>query len=428
YDDNSWIDAETGLGYGDAGNATQINGMRGSYNSLYMRRRFQVTDPVHEFERLVLRMNYDDGFVAYLNGFEVARSFSMFEQGSPPTFDQVARYHRDVDQGPEIYNLNRFLGLLREGDNVLSIQIHNRQPNDVDLSARPELLEVNRRRGGVDLDDRSGIWKLRFLADFHDTDAKLLFEGTPWELTIPARRPGSPQGFNDGYALIEAIVDAPQTASFICEKLIRKFVSDEVPTELLADCIAAWNSTSPKGHIGTVVATILQSDAFWSDTAFRAKIKDPLEFTNSTMRATIAFPYNPFEPVVWMQNMGMHQFTRDDPDGWPEEGSSWVGTAGLLHRVRMAQDLGSNSQSMKWPIADYLRAFDVETSEDLVGVFNLMLFQGSLRQEEIEMLIEFIETDNDYASEPFDIRAPSAAYKIQSLVSLMLSLPQWNVQ
>ena len=71
-------------------------------------------------------------------------------------------------------------------------------------------------------------------------------------------------------------VGAPPTAQFICKKLIKKFVADEVPPSLLADCIATWNSTTPKGNIREVMRTILESEEFWSEEAYRARLVEHL--------------------------------------------------------------------------------------------------------------------------------------------------------
>ena len=47
--------------------------MRGVNASAYVRIPFEVTDPA-DIDALILRMKYDDGFVAYVNGHEVARA------------------------------------------------------------------------------------------------------------------------------------------------------------------------------------------------------------------------------------------------------------------------------------------------------------------------------------------------------------------
>ena len=77
FQDGSWAQGTSGFGYADGDDATQVP--RGT-RSVYTRISFQVTD-LESLSELVLDMDYDDGFVAYINGNEVARANI---NGSPP--------------------------------------------------------------------------------------------------------------------------------------------------------------------------------------------------------------------------------------------------------------------------------------------------------------------------------------------------------
>jgi hypothetical protein len=77
FDDSSWLSVTDGVGFGASANAaapaeTTLRGrMLGKNASVYVRVPFDVADP--SFETLRLRLRYEDGFIAYLNGWEVAR-------------------------------------------------------------------------------------------------------------------------------------------------------------------------------------------------------------------------------------------------------------------------------------------------------------------------------------------------------------------
>ena len=82
-------------------------------------------------------MRYDDGFVAYLNGVEVAR------RNAPDTlaFDAAATVDRDdlAAEVPETIHLSHALGLLQSGINVLAIHGLNSSPTDASFLVLPEL-------------------------------------------------------------------------------------------------------------------------------------------------------------------------------------------------------------------------------------------------------------------------------------------------
>ena len=71
FDDQEWDIGQAGIGYGDGDDRTELVGMRGHFTSVYMRTTFEVDRP-DDIASLYLYVNYDDGFIAYLNGKEVA--------------------------------------------------------------------------------------------------------------------------------------------------------------------------------------------------------------------------------------------------------------------------------------------------------------------------------------------------------------------
>ncbi len=127
YDDTDWLRGAAGIGYGDGDDVTVVADMQGSYASIYFRRAF-TAQGVGTIERLSLSIDYDDGFVAYLNGEEVARSGLV---GLPPPFDELARDH---EAGTfEEHDLAIWLDLL-EAENVLAVQVHNATLDSSDFS------------------------------------------------------------------------------------------------------------------------------------------------------------------------------------------------------------------------------------------------------------------------------------------------------
>jgi hypothetical protein len=77
FDDRHWLLATNGAGFDASGNYAGFIGadlggvMRGRASSAYMRLPFVLSES--GFDRLRLRLRYDDGFAAYLNGWDVAR-------------------------------------------------------------------------------------------------------------------------------------------------------------------------------------------------------------------------------------------------------------------------------------------------------------------------------------------------------------------
>ena len=79
----------------------------------------------------VLSADYDDGFVAYLNGHEIGRSYNLSEPGTFVPYDETTTYDHEASlyNGglPESFMLDSLEldSLLTNGENVFSVQIHN---------------------------------------------------------------------------------------------------------------------------------------------------------------------------------------------------------------------------------------------------------------------------------------------------------------
>jgi len=444
FDDSKWLRGTTGIGYGDGDDATILSDMRGNYFSVYMRRRFMLTDP-SQFENLILEIAYDDGFVAYLNGDEIARSANMNGLGVPPAYDVDTNGNHEVTAKPAFISLKPFKSILKAGENILAIQVHNGTLNSSDLSMLPRLIDRRILPGNIEKGDRNGVWVFHFNPAKHETSKKVLFEGSRYEIEIPAGRSGI-TGLRDALDVVQSMSSHPSTAEFICIKLIQKFVSDGITlasykngtapaelSELLDDAFGAWYSTDPPGNIATVMRTILdpvnQSNIFWSQIAYRSKIKTPIEYINSSLRALDADVSG--EQLQQLNaKMGMQLFTRDDPDGYSELGFDWIDTASMLERIDFVRELAENRNTdYTWEPLGFVRRYNLETADQIVNYFDELLYQNTLTIANKFLLLNYLTTDEDGNPVNFDgMNIQDYLEQIQETVGLMLSLPQWHFQ
>ena len=105
--------------------------------SIYLRYRFEA-HATRKYKTLTFGMRYDDGYVAYLNGTEIA----CRNAPSDTEWDEVAtKSHLDTQAVEfEIIDLSNFIGLLQPGENVLAIQGMNRTKGGSDFLMEPLLI------------------------------------------------------------------------------------------------------------------------------------------------------------------------------------------------------------------------------------------------------------------------------------------------
>ncbi len=151
FDDSAWLSGQGGLGYETrTGYQTYIGldvkaAMFGVATSAYLRMPFALNDAAG-LDTLKLRMKYDDGFAAYLNGTLVAvRNAPEVLTWQSGAFEDRPDIQALVS---DEFDLAPFLGLLRDGDNVLAIQGLNFGAAGDDFLIFPEL--IAQRSGAVD--------------------------------------------------------------------------------------------------------------------------------------------------------------------------------------------------------------------------------------------------------------------------------------
>lgn len=137
FDDQGWASGRGGFGFGDGDDRTQFSRTK---SSVYTRIHFSVTD-TSKIIACVLHVDYDDGFVAWLNGVEIARA----NMEGKPAWNSLAAASREalMIQGllPEAWfvDIDKLKSILVEGDNVLAVECHNNTVDSPDMSLRTNL-------------------------------------------------------------------------------------------------------------------------------------------------------------------------------------------------------------------------------------------------------------------------------------------------
>lgn len=363
-----------------------------------------------------------------------------------------------------------------------------------------------------------GSWVFNYKSGNHNLSGKTIFPGKQ----IPARfgapyttriystntvTPGYYQlfvpglsgtnGIQEGYQVIQHIAALPFTQEYISIKLCRLFVHDNFPNpsndtnspayafynyaagnlspeaNLVRQCMQAWDNTNPKGQIWAVLATIFNSDLFRSQAAALQKIKTPLEFTVSAVRALcsstngngLAGSFTALSdgysiggtsagaqgPLARMGDMLL--FDRDAPNGYPEAGPAWISAGTLAERLRFVQsfcnplgapghvsttnDAGNSYcdiigllrvkvPSGNWNDPNALASYVLSLLYPGEGAGNLQLYQS--------LAVNFLNTADNGTASSFSslpvIGTPGtlADYRVRGMVGMLMTLQRFQEQ
>src|SRR5207244_3754496 len=160
--------------------------------------------------------------------------------------------------------------------------------------------------------------EFEFAADLHDTaDKKFLGRSGPW----------------NGEDIVRTILEQPAAALFVVRKLYRFLISEnESPPDALLEPLAQVFRKSDY-DIGLLVRTMLSSRLFFSEHAYRQRVKSPVEFV-----VGIAHTFEGGRPsratmAPELAAMGQLLFARPNVKGCCG-GNAWVTTATTVARPR----------------------------------------------------------------------------------------------
>ena len=144
-------------------------------------------------------------------------------------------------------------------------------------------------------------------------------------------------GIEDGERVLDIVAAHPSTARHIATKLVRRFVNDEPPAALVDKVAATFTKT--KGDLREVVRTLVTAPEFYAAEHRNAKVKTPLGFVVSGVRATGREVRDPRPMLNALQQLGMAPYMCQPPTGYDDTAETWVSAGALVTRMNIAQQL-----------------------------------------------------------------------------------------
>ena len=184
-------------------------------------------------------------------------------------------------------------------------------------------------------------------------------------------------GIEEGEQVLRMLANHPSTARFISTKLVRRFVADDPPADLVDAASLTFEKTG--GDLREVLRTLFTHPHFFSPQVYQAKIKKPLELVASALRASGAEMKPARHLMRMLAEMGEALYMCQEPTGYPDVASAWINTNSLLKRLNFALALASDripqirvDLASAWPLFQQLRlpepsAHQLEQTRSLLG-------------------------------------------------------------
>ncbi len=191
------------------------------------------------------------------------------------------------------------------------------------------------------------------------------------------------EGMNEGIRLLRLLANHHATMHHVSGKLCERFVRDDPPDGCVDDAVAAWHHSN--GDIREVLRAIFRSPDFWAPQTLRAKVKTPLEFVVSALRAVGAEPDTTPRLAQVVSRLGQPLYLQPAPTGYPETQADWVNSGALLNRMNIAVALAAGRLPGVVVNLDEAVPATADHSQ-LVAAVNARILGGALSERTIEAI------------------------------------------
>ncbi|PKB65285.1 MAG: hypothetical protein BZY82_09175 [SAR202 cluster bacterium Io17-Chloro-G3] len=221
-----------------------------------------------------------------------------------------------------------------------------------------------------------------------------------------------------GDDIVDIILEHPATGDFIARELFSFFAYDDPEPEIIQSLAATFQTS--KYSMKAVMRQILTSPAFYSEKAYRAKIKSPSELVAGTVRSLgIETDGKPLSR--WTEIMGQVLFAPPDVSGW-DGGETWINSTTLLQRLNFVNLISANSNKrLPFDPVKLLPQDSPSLTEAGLEYFPKLLLDENMAPEEQQVLQAYLTT--------LDARVGSLMNneKLKSLIYLVMASPEFQL-
>jgi uncharacterized protein (DUF1800 family) len=146
------------------------------------------------------------------------------------------------------------------------------------------------------------------------------------------------KGEAQGLAALHLLASHPATATHIATKLVRSFVADVPPPELVAALARVFTDTG--GDLQAVTRALIEADAAW--TTPQTKLRTPQEFLYASVRALNVSP-KPADLLQALTVLGQPLMNPPSPAGFADDTATWLAPDAMTNRLDIAQVLAAEA-------------------------------------------------------------------------------------
>ena len=247
--------------------------------------------------------------------------------------------------------------------------------------------------------------------------------------------------------VIRLVCAHPSTPGHLARRMWSFFVYDNPSPSDLQPLIDAYHQSDHQ--ISAMVQAMFHSPAFFSEKAYRARVKSPTEFVVGAVRAVGLTPDVPALTIMGQASAAMGQTVFDPPNvaGWPGDGvsASWMSTQAWLSRVNFVNLLlqgatgalkshhggtaSAAGAAAASPLQQVIAAQKLGKPDDVVNYFVALLLDDQLTSDRRDMLTAALAGEASAAGPTLALAggAKLSAAALRQALYLLMAAPEYQM-
>jgi len=231
------------------------------------------------------------------------------------------------------------------------------------------------------------------------------------EKQVLGRTLAAGRGIEDGWDVLNILINHPATRKHIATKLCRYLVTDEPPAGLIEQVAAAWGN---EGDIKAMLRVLLNSSEFYRSAG--QKLRPPFRYAATIVRT---FGGDTDGAVLndSMYSLDQPLFRHNGPTGYPTRTTEWLGASALFARWQFAQYiLSQDLEGTRLPLPTLVEQWKPRDASEVVNRLSQLLVGGNPWGAANQQLIKIVGDDREVWPDTIPLCA-----------SVILSSPQFQL-
>jgi uncharacterized protein (DUF1800 family) len=231
-----------------------------------------------------------------------------------------------------------------------------------------------------------------------------------------------------GADIVRICLEQSSAPSFMVGKLYRFLVSDTVPAtpELLEPLTTEFRKSDYS--FGALVERVLRSNLFFSPTAYRGRVKAPVDFAVGIVHA-LEGRIGGSALAQSLEELGQNIFYPPSVKGW-DGGQTWLNGQTLLTRQNLALAMTSTEDARfgrRTDPAALVQKYGVKSDTEVVDFFLRLFLQGDVAADARAKLVEYQQRSQKQTVPVYWTKQDAADHSIRTLCHLVLTLPEFQL-